>query len=198
MEEPSEQHWEETNDLDRLFEMVYEDIHHLAMRRMAVSCHHETLQPTALVNEAFLRLNRGKRQDWVNRKYFFGAVAEAMRRILIEDARRKSRQRRGGDWTRVPLESLALASEANPDLLLTINESLEKLAEEYPTDAEVVKLLFFAGLTIKEASEALELSESTIKRHWAFARAWLFREIAQEVQESGEPDESGTDPAPGD
>jgi RNA polymerase sigma factor (TIGR02999 family) len=102
-----------------------------------------------------------------------------MRRILIEDARRKSRQRRGGEWKRVPLESLALASEANPDLLLTINEALEKLAADYPIDAEVVKLLFFAGLTVKEASETLELSESTIKRHWAFARAWLFREISE-------------------
>jgi RNA polymerase sigma factor (TIGR02999 family) len=179
MDDCSGQEWEQTNDLDQLFEMVYDDIRHLALRRMAVSSHHETLQPTALVHEAFLRLNRGKPQDWVNRKYFFGAVAEAMRRILIEDARRKSRQRRGGEWKRVPLESLALASEANPDLLLTINEALEKLAADYPIDAEVVKLLFFAGLTVKEASETLELSESTIKRHWAFARAWLFREISE-------------------
>jgi RNA polymerase sigma factor (TIGR02999 family) len=184
MNEQTDQDWDDSNDLDRLFEMVYEDVRHLALRRMAVSHHHETLQPTALVHETYLRLHRGKPQDWVNRKYFFGAVAEAMRRILIEDARRKSRQRRGGDWTRVPLESLALASEASPDLLLTIDEALEKMREEYPIDAEVVKLLFFAGLTIKEASEALELSESTIKRHWAFARAWLYREISEETPET--------------
>jgi RNA polymerase sigma factor (TIGR02999 family) len=179
-----DQEWEQTSDLDRLFEVVYDDIRRLASRRMSTSCHHETLQPTALVHEAFLRLHRGKPQDWVNRKYFFGAVAEAMRRILIEDARRKSRQRHGGEWKRVPLESLALASEANPDLLLTIDEALERMREDYPIDAEVVKLLFFAGLTIKEASEALELSESTVKRHWAFARAWLYREISEETLES--------------
>lgn len=186
-----DQEWEDSNDLDRLFEVVYDDIRHLALRRMSVSCHHETLQPTALVHEVFLRLHRGKPQDWVNRKYFFGAVAEAMRRILIEDARRKSRQRRGGEWKRVPLESLALASEANPDLLLTINEALERMAKDYPIDAEVVKLLFFAGLTIKEAAEALELSESTIKRHWAFARAWLYREISEEPRESSREETSG-------
>ena len=188
MEQCWDQKWENSNELDRLFAMVYDDIRHVASRRMAVSCHHETLQPTALVHEAFLRLNRGKPQEWYNRRYFLGAVAEAMRRILIEDARRKSRQRHGGEWTRIPLESLSLASEASPDLLLTINQALEKLAQDYPVNAEVVKMLFFAGLTQKEASEALELSESTIKRHWTFARAWLFREISEETQGARETD----------
>lgn len=140
----------------------------------------QTLQPTALVHEAYVRLTHnledGER-SWVNRAHFMGAAAEAMRRILIEDARRKMTLRRGGNYVRVNLENVRVASDADPDLLLTMDEAITRLAALHPVKAEVVRLLFFGGLTAGEAGEVLGLTDRTVKRHWAFARAWLFEEL---------------------
>jgi len=139
----------------------------------------QTIQPTVLVHEAFLRLKLSDRHQWVSRAYFFGAAAEAMRRILVENARRKGTLRRGGKWVRVSLETVQLATDASSDLLLLIDEAISKLAVDYPKQADVVKLMFFAGLTAKEAAEALGVTDRTVKRHWAFARAWLYEELSE-------------------
>jgi RNA polymerase sigma factor (TIGR02999 family) len=138
-----------------------------------------TLRPTVLVHEVYLRLWQTYRQDGLNRHHFFGAVAEAMRRILVEDARRRMTLRRGGNWARVPLDQTQVAADANPELLVGIDEALDRLAAACPLEAQVVRLMFFGGLTAAEAGEALNLCDRTIKRHWAFARAWLYRELSE-------------------
>jgi RNA polymerase sigma factor (TIGR02999 family) len=136
-----------------------------------------TLQPTALVHEAWLRLVDAPDQHWNSRNHFFMAAAEAMRRILIERARHKARLKRGGNQQRVPLEELDLATRADPDSLLLVEEALERLAAHDPVKAELVKLHFFVGLSLAESARVLEVSEPTAKRYWAYARAWLFQEI---------------------
>lgn len=163
---------------DKLLPLVYEELRKLAAHKMAREAPGQTLQPTALVHEAWLRLAGSEQHAWQNRAHFFAAAAESMRRILIENARRKARQKRGGDWERVELENLQLATESDPVTLLTINEALDHLAREHPEKAELVKLRFFAGFSLPEAAGALGLSETTAKRYWAFARAWLFDQIA--------------------
>jgi RNA polymerase sigma factor (TIGR02999 family) len=147
---------------------------------MAQEAAGQTLQPTALVHEAWLRLVGGEQKRWDNRGHFFAAAAEAMRRILVENARRKSRQKRGGKWERVDLDSVQLAIESDPAMLLTLDEALTKLTQEHPDRAELVKLRYFAGMSLPEAARAMGLSETTAKRHWAFARAWLYQQIAGE------------------
>jgi RNA polymerase sigma factor (TIGR02999 family) len=134
-----------------------------------------TLQPTALVHEAWLRLTQDDSEaQFANRAHFFAAAAEAMRHILIDHARRKATGKRGGGWERLNLDNVEIAADADPDTLLLINDSLEKLAKEEPKAAEIVKLRFFAGLTLEEAGQMLGFTERTAKRHWAFARAWLY------------------------
>ena len=139
----------------------------------------QTLQATALVHEAFLRLSRGRSQQWQSPGHFYSAAAEAMRRILVEQARRKGSLRRGGGQPPLRLEEVQLAWEAPSDHLLAIDEALARLAGEDPVKAELVKLRFFAGLTVIEAGKVLGISERSVKRHWAFARAWLFDELSK-------------------
>jgi len=168
---------------EELLPLVYEELRKLAAHKLANEPPGQTLQPTALVHEAWLRLIGPANVRFESRAHFFAAGAEAMRRILIERARSKARLKRGGQWHRVNLEDLQLATETEPATLLGIDEALKKFASHYPEKAELVKLRFFAGLSLPEAAEALGLSLSTAKRHWTFARAWLYGELT-EVPES--------------
>ena len=160
-----------------LLPLVYDELRRLAAAKMAHQPPGQTLQPTALVHEAYLRLTGGVRDLWQDRAHFFRAAAEAMRCILIENARKKSRWKRGGRLERVELEGLELAADTPPDTLLVVHEALERLAEEDASKAELVRHRFFIGLTNAEAAKVLGLSEPTVKRYWDFSRAWLFREI---------------------
>lgn len=139
----------------------------------------QTLQATALVHEAFLRLSRAEPHPWQSPGHFYSAAAEAMRRILIEQARRKGSLRRGGGQQRLSLDDVQLALDTPADSLLALDEALNKLAAEDPVKAELVKLRFFAGLSVSEAGKLLGISERTVKRHWAFARAWLYQELTE-------------------
>ena len=163
-----------------LLPLVYEELRRLAAHKLANEVPGQTLQPTALVHEAWLRLVRPSGNRFENQAHFFAAAAEAMRRILIERARSKARLKRGGHWERVNLDDLQLATETQPATLLSVDEALQKFAAQYPDKAELIKLRFFAGLSLPEAAEALGLSLTTAKRHWAFARAWLYGELAEE------------------
>jgi len=162
---------------EELVPLVYEQLRNLAAQKMAHEAPGQTLQATALVHEAWLRLGGDQQPAWENRAHFFAAAAEAMRRILIERARRRKALRHGADVRRVNLESVQEAMEADDDSLLAVHEALDRLARHDAEKAELVKLRFFAGLTIEEAARALGLSEATAKRHWTYARAWLYREI---------------------
>ena len=162
---------------EELLPLVYEELRHLAAAKMAKEAPGQTLQPTALVHEAWLRLAGSGPQQWNSRGHFFGAAAEAMRRILIERARKRGRVRHGGGLVRLDGRQLDVAITTDDDLLLRVDEALEKLALEAPDKAQLVKLRFFAGLSIAEAAEALGIAPATAKRHWAFARAWLFTEL---------------------
>jgi RNA polymerase sigma factor (TIGR02999 family) len=162
---------------DELLALVYEDLRRLAAYRMSSEAQGHTLQPTALVHEAWMRLVGKENQKWDGRAHFFAAAAEAMRRILIDRARRKHAVRHGGDQQRVDILEIDLASPADDDQLLAVNEALDKLAIEHKVEAELVKLRYFVGMTNEEAAEALDISPRTAKYHWTHARAWLFREI---------------------
>lgn len=168
-------------ELGALFDRVYGELRGMARHIMLSKPPGQTLQPTALVHEAYVRLMHnaedGQKEPWVNRAHFMGAAAQAMRRILIEDARRKMSTRRGGKYVRVRLESVRVASDADPDQLLMLDEAVDRLETRHPVKAEVVRLLFFGGLTAAEAGEVLGLTDRTVKRHWAFARAWLYEEL---------------------
>jgi RNA polymerase sigma factor (TIGR02999 family) len=163
----------------QLLPLVYDELRKLAAMRLAQEKPGQTLQATALVHEAYLRLvDVHQSQDWRNRGHFFGAAADAMRRILIEQARRKKGPRRGGDRQRVDIDqALAAASEGNEDLL-SLNEALERFEKDDPVAAEVVKLRYFAGLTMPETAEALQMPLRTAERHWTYARTWLHRELS--------------------
>ena len=162
---------------EQLLPLVYEELRKLAAYRMAKEAPGQTLQPTALVHEAWLRLAGKQDQKWDSRAHFFGAAAEAMRRILIENARRKKALRHGGGQARLDIQEVEIAAPAKEDELLAIDLALEKLSALDKRKAELVKLRFFAGLTIEEAAAALGISEATAKRWWAYVRAWLFSEI---------------------
>ena len=163
---------------DRLLPLVYDELRRLAAQRLNHEKPGQTLQATALVHEAYLRLLGGEpAQPWNSRGHFFAAAAEAMRRILVENARRKRRLRHGGDRRRVDLDTLDLAADQPSEDVLTLDESLEKLTAEEPAAATVVKLRYFAGLTIDQTADTLGLSVRTANRHWAYARAWLYREL---------------------
>lgn len=170
----------EANERGDLLSAVYNDLRRLAAYKLANEAAGQTLQATALVHEAWLRIEGGGgKQQWQNRAHFFGAAAEAMRRVLIENARRKSRLKRGGEAEKIPLESLEIASPMPDDELLALNESLDRLEKINDRAARVVKLCFFAGLTQEQAARELHLSIATVERDWAFARAWLFRDIRE-------------------
>ena len=162
---------------EELLPLVYEELRRLAAARMAQEAAGNTLQPTALVHEAWLRLVGAPAQDWNSRNHFFMAAAQAMRRILMERARQKARLKRGGDQQRVPLEELELATNADSETLLLIEEAMERLAKADPVKAKLVELRFFTGLSLEEAAQVLGVSTPTAKRYWAYARAWLFQEI---------------------
>ena len=162
---------------DELLPLVYGELRKLAGSRMANEKPNQTLQPTALVHEAWLRLVGNATPKFDGRAHFFAAAAEAMRRILIDKARRKRALRHGGDQQRVDFDSIEVAAPGADDELLAVSEALDKLAATHALQAEVVKLRYFVGMTNVEAAQALGLSERTVKNYWAHARAWLFREI---------------------
>lgn len=162
---------------EELLPLVYEELRRLAAHKMANEAAGQTLQPTALVHEAWLKLVKPGPQHWNSRGHFFCAAAEAMRRILIDRARMRKRERHGHGLERVDLDQVDVASTADDDTLLRVSEALDKLASEAPEKAELIKLRYFAGLSIEDASSALGISPATAKRHWAFARAWLFAEL---------------------
>ena len=166
-----------TQAADQLLPAVYEELRKLAAQKMAHEAAGHTLQPTALVHEAWLRLAGAGNQRWEGRGHFFAAAAEAMRRVLIEKARSKQALKRGGDFERVNLDDVDVAALADGETLLLINDALEQLEKEDPAAAQVVKLRFFAGMTNDEAGEALGISARTAKRCWTFARAWLFQQL---------------------
>ena len=162
---------------DELLPLVYDELRKLAAHKMANELPGQTLQPTALVHEAWLRLAGAENRRWENRAHFFAAAAEAMRRILIEKARRRQRLRHGGGQERVDIDDVDIASGNNDENLLRVHDALDRLAAEDKVKAEVVKLRFFVGLSDREVAEVLGLSERTVERHWAYAKAWLFRKI---------------------
>ena len=160
---------------EQLLPLVYDELRKLAARKMAQEAPGQTLQATALVHEAYMRLVDGEKvRHWNSRGHFFGAAAEAMRRILLNRVRDKGRWKRGGQRHRVDLDKVELAVDAPNEDLVAIDEAIERLAGENPKCANLVKMRFFAGLSIDEAAAALGISASTAKRHWAYARAWIF------------------------
>ena len=165
---------------NRLLPLVYDELRRLAAQKMAHEHPGQTLQATALVHEAWLRLGGDQQPAWQNRAHFFGAAAEAMRRILVENARRKKRLKHGGHWERVNADDVDIPSTLPDDDLLAMDEALDRLAEVDSRAAELVKLCFFVGLTQEQAARELNVSVATIERTWAFARAWLFREIQKQ------------------
>jgi RNA polymerase sigma factor (TIGR02999 family) len=160
-----------------LFTQLYNELRHLAAQKLALERPGQTLQPTALVHEAWLRLARPGQAQWDGRNHFFAAAAEAMRRILIDTARRKKRRKHGGGLRRVDLEEAELPCAMPSHDLLALDEALAQLERLDPTGAQVVKLRFFAGLTHPQIAESLGVSLTTIEREWAFSRAWLFDQM---------------------
>ena len=168
---------------ERLLPLIYEELRRLASRKMEGERQDHTLQPTALVHEAYLRLvareERGAAAGWNDRNHFFACAAQAMRRILIESARRKKTAKRGGDHVRAPFDESCFADGSPPEHLLAVDEALTKLSAEAPELARLVELRYFAGMTGKEVAEMQGVSLSTVNRQWACARAWLYREISE-------------------
>jgi RNA polymerase sigma factor (TIGR02999 family) len=163
-----------------LLPLVYDELRMLAAQRLAAERPGQTLQATALVHEAYLRLVGSDRvRQWSGRGHFFAAAAEAMRRILIEAARGKAREKRGGDWHRLDLEHLDPATSVPPDQLLALDDALGRLAALDPVAGDLVKLRYFAGLDLDRSAEALGVSPATAYRHWAYARAWLYSELTK-------------------
>lgn len=162
---------------DELLPLVYEELRILAAQKLSHESPGQTLQATALVHEAYLRLLGDEPQNWDSRGHFFVAAAEAMRRILVDNARRKRRCKRGGDCQKVELEEADLAIEGPSEDVVALDEALMKLAKEDPTKADLVKLRCFGGLTLEQAAQVLGISRASASRYWSYARAWLFHEI---------------------
>ncbi len=173
---------------EQLLPLVYDELRKLAAQRLGQEKPGQTLQATALVHEAYLRLvasgdaSAPRVRHWDSRGHFFAAAAEAMRRILVEKARRKRRLKRAGHLKRVDLDDVEIAVEGPSDDIIALDDALTKLAEEHPDKAELVKLRYFAGLTVNEAAKVLGISTSTADRYWTYARAWLFRQLAPEAE----------------
>lgn len=163
-----------------LLPLVYDELRRLAAAKMAHEAPGHTLQPTALVHEAWLRLVRNENQQWNGRAHFFGAAAEAMRRILIDSARRKRAARHGGGQARLDINEVQIAAATRDDELLAVSDALEQFAALNPQKADLVKLRYFIGLTTEEAAEVLGISIPTADRWWNFSRAWLFEAIERE------------------
>jgi RNA polymerase sigma factor (TIGR02999 family) len=160
---------------EQLLPLVYEELRQLAAQKLAQEKPGQTLEATALVHEAYLRLvDADKGQQWDNRGHFFAAAAEAMRRILVENTRRHRAQKRGGGLQRIDLPELTEPTKADPVDLLALDEALKRLEALHPQKAQVVKLRFFAGCGLEETAQMLGISRATAQRHWAYARAWLF------------------------
>ena len=166
--------------VDELFPLVYQELRQLAAQKMSHEPPGQTLQATALVHEAYLRMVGAEGQDWSGRTHFFCAAAEAMRRILIENARRKKSLKQGGGHQRVDLDGTDFAIEVPSEHLIALDEALTRLAEEDHTVAELVKLRYFTGLTIEQAAKVLKVSRRTAYRYWAYARARLHQELAMD------------------
>jgi RNA polymerase sigma factor (TIGR02999 family) len=170
---------------EQLLPLVYQELRKLAAQKLAQEKPGQTLEATALVHEAYLRLvDAEKAPHWDSRRHFFAAAAEAMRRILINRARDRRRLKRGGGWRRLHLDQIDLAVAEPPDELLILNDALDKLGQVDPACAELVKLRFFAGLTVDEAAKTLGVVRRTADRYWAFARAWLYAELRKGEQTS--------------
>ena len=167
----------EAGAAERLLPLVYEELRKLAAARMAHEAPGLTLQPTALVHEAWLRLGANEAKDWNSRAHFFGAAAEAMRRILIENARRRKALRHGGGQARIDIQDIDLAAPTADDQLIAIDEALQRFCTVDRRKAELVKFRYFVGLTIEESANTLGISEATAKRWWEYARAWLLTEM---------------------
>jgi len=163
---------------EQLLPLVYDELRRLAAQKLAQEKPGQTLQATALVHEAYLRLVEVKKaQKWNSRGHFFAAAAQAMRRILVENARRKQRSKHGGDLQRVEIEMASLPTRMSSDDLLALDEALEKLQQEDPVKAQLVTLRYFGGMTIEQASEVLNISRITAHRYWTYARAWLHQQM---------------------
>jgi len=178
---------------DRLFPLVYDELRVLAAQRMAGELAGHTLQATALVHETYLRLvgphdGRNRHLQWQGRAHFFGAAAEAMRRILIDNARRKQRRKRGGHWPPDVRDSEVLSVTLGPFDVLELDDVLSRFAVQYPNQAELVKLRYFAGLGLGEAANMLGISRATANRYWAFAKAWLYRALCDNDEYQAEGD----------
>jgi RNA polymerase sigma factor (TIGR02999 family) len=167
----------DTKSTDELLPVVYEELRRMAAHKMSLEPAGHTLQPTALVHEVWLKLVDTPSQSWQNRAHFFGAAAEAMRRILIARARRRQTQRRGSGALHMDVDELEIASPAPDEQLLALDEALNRFAQQEPQQSELVKLRYFVGMTIEEAADMLGVSEATAKRWWVYARAWLFEAI---------------------
>jgi len=164
---------------DELLPLVYEELHLLAAQKMSQETPGQTLQATALVHEAYIRLVGEETQDWKNSRHFFRAAAEAMRRILVENARKKRRIKRGGEHDRLNLDEASITTDEQDIDLLALDEALAKFEADDPEKATLVKLRYFAGLTISQSAEILKISLPTANRHWSYARSWLFQEISK-------------------
>jgi RNA polymerase sigma factor (TIGR02999 family) len=164
-----------------LLPLVYDELRQLAAARMNQEANGQTLQATALVHEAWLRMVGAGDREWQNKAHFFGAAAQAMRRILVDNARRKSRLKRGGGQARLDIEGLDLAAASPDDKVLLMDEALEKLQTEDPEKARIVVMKFFGGLTNQEVAENLGVTERTVERQWAYAKAWLFQSIRAQL-----------------
>jgi RNA polymerase sigma factor (TIGR02999 family) len=168
---------------EQLLPLVYDELRKLAAVRLAQEMPGQTLQATALVHEAYVRLvDAGAAQNWKGSGHFFAAAAEAMRRILIDRAREKRAEKRGGDRKRLDIDAIDLVTTATPDQLLAVDEALVKLAGEDASAARLVELRYFAGLTVDEAGKALGISTATAYRHWNYARAWLHAELRSSAE----------------
>ena len=177
----------EVRAAEELLPLVYEELRRLAAARMKNEATEHTLQPTALVHEAYLRLLRSEPQTWENRRHFFSAAAEAMRRILIEHARSRDRIKRGGVLHREPLADIAISPSVDLSEIIAVHEVLEEFEREMPDKAELVKLRYFAGLDEVTAAETLGISRPTASRWWTFSRAWLFQKLSeQKAKESNQ------------
>jgi RNA polymerase sigma factor (TIGR02999 family) len=175
---------------EQLLPMVYEELRKLAAQRLARESPGQTLQATALVHEAYLRLIGSETPSWNGRGHFFAAAAEAMRRILIENARRKRAEKHGGDLQRVDLDGVDVPEDAPSEDILAVDEALSRLAAEDPTKAELVKLRYFGGLSVEDAARVLGISRATADRYWAYARVWLYSELNDAGRQSADRNET--------
>jgi len=169
----------DSNAANRLLPLVYDELRRLASRKMAQESGNQTLQPTALVHEAWLRLGGDEQPTWENRTHFFCAAAEAMRRILIDRARSKQARRHGGGQERLDIEEVEVAAPIKDDELLAVDEVLDRFSQHAPQKAELVKLRYFAGMGLKEAGEVLGISEPTAVRWWTYSKTWLYQAIQE-------------------